>query len=41
MKRYYLLTILTAIAVLLVFSMVYSFWDQAPSRDTLSVGFLY
>ena len=41
MKRYYLLTILTAIAVLLVFSVVYSFWDQAPSRDTLTVGFLY
>ncbi|MBR6186382.1 MAG: BMP family ABC transporter substrate-binding protein [Clostridia bacterium] len=41
MKRYYVMTVLTALALLLVFSLIYSVWDESPSQDSITVGFLY
>ena len=40
-KRYYVMTVLTALALLLIFSLVYSVWDSKPMEGTLKVGFLY
>lgn len=41
MKRVYITTIVAALLVLAVFSVVHSFWDGADGLDTLRVGFIY
>ena len=41
MKRIYITTLLTALAVMLIFSLVYSIWDDAAPIDSIKVGFIY
>lgn len=41
MKRVYITTIVTALVVMLVFSFVYSVWDNQPEMTSLDVGFVY
>ena len=41
MKRVYIATALTSLAMLLVFSLIYSFWDPVTKWRTLKVGFIY
>lgn len=41
MKRVYITTIVTALLVLGVFSMVFSVWDGTTRVDALKVGFIY
>ncbi|MER2143699.1 MAG: hypothetical protein ABS888_07865, partial [Eubacteriales bacterium] len=41
MKRVYITTIVTALLVVAVFSMVYSVWDGTTRMDALKVGFIY
>ncbi|MBR3015783.1 MAG: BMP family ABC transporter substrate-binding protein [Clostridia bacterium] len=41
MKRYYITTAVICLLVLLTFSFVFDFWDQAPAVDELKVGFIY
>lgn len=40
-KRYYVMAVLTALALLLAFSLIYSVWDVKPMEGVLKVGFLY
>ena len=41
MKRVYITTIVTALLVVAVFSLVYSVWDGSTRLDVLKVGFIY
>lgn len=41
MKRVYITTIVTALLVVAVFSLVYSVWDGTARVDALKVGFIY
>ena len=41
MKRVYITTIVTAMLVVAVFSMIYSVWDRTARVDVLKVGFIY
>lgn len=41
MKRYYIATVAICLAVLAVFSVVYSVWDTGTVMDVVKVGFIY
>ena len=41
MKRVYITTLVTALAMLAVFSWIYSVWDGPVGVETLKVGFIY
>ena len=41
MKRVYIATVATCLALLLAFNLYYAAWKKAPSIDVLKVGFIY